>query len=193
VRPLTTAVVVAAAEEANQSATRTSSSSTSSSSSSSASSTPTKYLVTTKPGTSMLEFNAFILSLPDRGLGTQIAYSAVSFQAYVTKMNMSYATELMDHPLVFAVLVNEELNEEDARGLDRDWESTPFQRRAIPLNLNQMQNSLFHQKQVSRGKVADKADSPFQDYTYEPSLGQGVTIYVIDTGLNIYSHVSNIS
>jgi hypothetical protein len=174
-----------------------SSSSSSSTSSTLPSASASPYLITTKSGTSMSDFTNFIQTFPDNGQGQQIAYPHVSFQGYITSINSSYAAIVAQNPIVNSVVIDAPLSE-NANSFDAHTETsilaheTPVpgdlngrvRKRApsVPTNnLVRQPDSQIPLKIISQG-IANNQANVLEDYLFDPIAGEGITIYILDSG-----------
>ncbi|KAK0111809.1 hypothetical protein ONS96_001077 [Cadophora gregata f. sp. sojae] len=164
-------------------------SSSSSSSSSSAAETLKPYTISTKPGTSLATFDAFVRSLPDGGQGMRVERPSITFQAYGTDITDSLTASIRLNPIIRAVVYDPFIEDD----LD-DYSVLPkiIEKRVDPypmLNLAQQPISPAHLNLISQGprNVAARRNQPpplIPDYLMSPTGGQGVTIFVIDTGID---------
>ncbi|KAL8955509.1 MAG: hypothetical protein Q9193_006671, partial [Seirophora villosa] len=151
---------------------------------------PEEWLISTCPGTSLKEFQAFIKALPDQGSGRQILFPAIDDQGYVTKMTREEAEIVNNDPIVDFIMSNQ-----------------PF--KIIPNFLNSTATDSLHQRDdnglvivddrrdVKRyqqmlcfppGKPITELPAP-DDYFYahERSDGEGTFVYIFDEGFR-FSH-----
>ena len=167
----------------NSTATATATGS-SSSSSSSGTATPTPYMFTTNTGTDPSVFQSYIKTLPDGGAGGQIVFPNVPWQSYVTNLTSDQAKDVASQSFVrFVTLITE--NDVGTFGAIPPPEK--LQKRVAPnLNLQQRPNSEEHLKVVSTAnqQTLYPPGAALPDYLFDPLLGQGQTIYVLDSGFN---------
>lgn len=190
--------LVATKTATSTTATATSGTSTTSTGSPTASS----YFITTKRGTSLTKFKAFVHGL-DGGAGTQIAYSEVDHQGYVTDLTVAQLATVKALPFIrtvsYNIPVTELEDDEDFRAVPNRAFSPEFDElhdvtnhksskllspRAIAQSPRS--NSGSHLKMIS----SDKTGKPTEDYLFDDTLGKGTTIYVIDTGYDLSKPVS---
>ncbi|KAJ5901605.1 Subtilisin-like protease 6 [Penicillium taxi] len=143
------------------------------------------YVITTKDGTSLAEFNSKVKGF-DNGAGTESVNDAVNYQVYSTRLTAAQAAEMKKISCVRYVW--EELDpdydndddSEDERALPPFLEEPSFQRRGSG-------GSVSRKESASQLKLLswNKPGKPGGDYLADSSLGKGTTIYVIDTGFNL--------
>jgi hypothetical protein len=173
------------------------STSSTSSSSTSAIPTPTRfpYFITTNTGTDGKLFSDFVKTLPDNGTGEYV--DRFYYQNYSTDLNETEADAVAAQPFVYFVDKIEAPSVTD--GLE-EFEVPPKSPRSIPdlhrrldlshpssVNLNVRIPSADHLRLISQ---ADGAD-PRLPYAFDSTLGQGSTVYIIDTGINLDHAVSS--
>lgn len=174
--------------------TSLSSSSTGSSTSSSASPTETTKLwsIATKAGTSLAAFDAFVNTLPDAGTGMKIVYPYINYQVYGTYMTEADANLARTHPLVDTVMGSSFVDDPDDDGysvIPRTLEKRVDPERYPEVDLNFQPTSPSHLNLISQGPVNAQARlaqpaTPMPDYLLSPKAGEGITIFVIDTGIS---------
>lgn len=164
--------------------------------------TASSYFITTKRGTSLTKFKAFVHGL-DGGAGTQIAYSEVDHQGYVTDLTVAQLATVKALPFIRTVSYNIPVTElED----DEDFRAVP--NRAFSPEFDEIHDVTNHKssKLLSQRAIAqsprsnsgshlkmissDKTGKPTEDYLFDDTLGKGTTIYVIDTGYDLSKPVS---
>ncbi|KAK4694278.1 hypothetical protein P7C71_g3279, partial [Lecanoromycetidae sp. Uapishka_2] len=152
-------------------------------STSTSSATSNEFLILTNQGTSMSAFKLLTQSL-DGGQGTEIAYPHVSFQGYVTNLTEEDAARTQKNPIVNAVVVNEPLDDDTNMGVVRTHQNVPrAQISSLPNSADDLK--LISQSQADNIGVnghSPQYPPPMADYTFDTSLGQGSSIYVIDNG-----------
>ncbi|KAK4543623.1 hypothetical protein LTR36_005268 [Oleoguttula mirabilis] len=156
-------------------------SSTSSSSGSTA--TPTQYMFTTNTGTDLSTFRGYIKTLPDAGDGYQIVFSNVPWQSYVTNLTFDQANEVASQTFVnFVTLITE--SDESEYGAIPLPESIQ-KRVAADEDLQERPNSYQHLRMISvANQQATVAGAELPNYLFDPLLGRGQTIYILDAGFN---------
>ena len=160
----------------------------SSSSSSSTAATTKPYTISTKEGTSPEAFDAFVKSLPDAGQGIRIEYPHVNFQVYGTDITDSLAASIRLNPIIRSVVYDAFVDD------DEDYSVIPklIEKRVDPypqLNLALQPISPVHLNLISQGPRNAEArrvtPAPLiPDYLLSSKAGEGVTIFVIDTGID---------
>jgi hypothetical protein len=147
------------------------------------------YLISTVDGTSMDDFKTFAAQPPlgDKQ-GNIISFDDVPWiSAQYLNLTDADADEVRKNPIIaFA----EPILEDDgaARVIPaKDYYAPRLGKRALPQSLNQREESAYHLGLIAaRNQKNDPTKLP--NYVYEPSLGQGQTIYVLDGGYR-KSHV----
>jgi hypothetical protein len=146
----------------------------------------------------MSEYLSFIQNFPDEGQGVQIAYPHVNIQGYVTSMNSSYAAIVAQNPLVGSVVIDAPASMEEFGVLiDKNPSMLPADmyapenqdvslwKRAQPTvpteNLVRQPNSQVPLQIISQG-AASNVQGSLEDYMFDPTAGEGITIYVLDSG-----------
>ena len=139
------------------------------------------YLIGSVKGTSNETFQAFLLLPPlTNRKGDLISFSDVPWQSYqVLDLSDADAAIIRANPLISFV---EPITEDDgeARSIPRHVPST-LQKRSLPSALNVRENSPYHLGLLS-ARNQRRNPSVLPNYVFEPSLGKGQTIYVIDSG-----------
>lgn len=161
------------------SATKTSASSTSSTSA-----TPSPYIIGTKEGTPLSAFKSFIQTLPDGGQGKIIQYENVRWQTYFTNLTLAQAQEVASQGIVLDVV------DSTAAGFGAPAGALPHPskklRKRDAWDIESRPNSDSHLRIISTGnqlQINNKGDGgSLPNYMYDTSLGEGVTIYIIDSG-----------
>jgi hypothetical protein len=82
-----------------------------SSSGTSATATQYSYCISTRSGTDIRQFEAFIKSLPDAGNGEKIVYPSIDFQVYVTSLTATDLVVVKENLIVDFVVDNSPLEE----------------------------------------------------------------------------------
>ena len=166
----------------------------SSTSSSKPSETAVLYCIETVRGTTHGEYENFINSLPDAGKGIRIDYPNIDNQVYGTYLTAEQAKELEKNPIVGLITPNS-VGEDNSDFYNEENSVIPRSLNARagpdpPLNLAQQVASPQHLNLISQGPknaAARRSTTPppvIPDYVLSPKAGEGVTIFVIDTGLN---------
>ncbi|KAL2065238.1 hypothetical protein VTL71DRAFT_2907 [Oculimacula yallundae] len=173
--------------------TRPSTSSTATSTSSSASATETKiYSISTKQGTKVEDFYALINSLPDQGRGMKIVYPNLDWQVYGSYLTEAQAEEVRHNPIIRTVVEDgfvDDEGEEDYSVLPKKLQARVDVDPYPMLNLASQPISPVHLNLLSQGPInaaARRAQPalPISDYLMSSKGGEGITIFVIDTGIN---------
>jgi hypothetical protein len=159
----------------------TTASSTTSSSTSSGTPTPTAYMISTKRNTARDDFDDFIKTLPDQGQGIVIAYDNIPWQSYVTRnLTAEQADMIQMNPIVEMIgLVKEEDGEAGlaaTRGRPTALKSRLSKRETSPRAGSDNHLGMLSAPSALKGVL----DWP--DYEFDTRLGQGQTIYIIDSG-----------
>ncbi|KAH7317914.1 hypothetical protein BKA65DRAFT_483381 [Rhexocercosporidium sp. MPI-PUGE-AT-0058] len=157
--------------------------------------TPKLYCIETVMNTTPSEYEAFINSLPDAGKGFRIDYPTIKNLVYGTYLTEDQAKEVRKNAIVKRATLNSA--EEDRPGFYNEENSViprKLASRADPdpaLNLVQQAVSPPHLNLISQGpKNAAARRSNIQpipaipDYLLSPKAGEGITIFIVDTGLN---------
>lgn len=147
-----------------------------------------EWYLNTVRGLSVKEFQDWIKTLPDKGSGTQYVYEGAFCQAYVGRWTEEES-----------ILINEDphVDQQVPNGLARVsfnsnhtfevFENT-INRRAFDYQIIQRPGSLRHQKIISLNRnvyIHNLPDNlPVYDYALEDSKGEGIFVYVFDTGFD---------
>lgn len=145
--------------------------------------TPRPYLVTTVDGITQAQYEEFAKKPPlgDKQ-GDIIAFNEVEWVScqYLNLTDAEAAIVRQDPIIAWA----EPMSEEDGEALvipNHGGTNSLYTRATLPQSLNQRDDSAAHLRLLSaRNQKNDPAQLP--NYVFEPSLGQGQTIYVLDTG-----------
>ena len=145
--------------------------------------TPRPYLVTTVDGITQAQYEEFAKKPPlgDKQ-GDIIAFDEVEWVScqYLNLTDAEAAIVRQDPIIAWA----EPMSEEDGEALvipNHGGTNSLYTRATLPQSLSQRDDSAAHLRLLSaRNQKNDPAQLP--NYVFEPSLGQGQTIYVLDTG-----------
>jgi len=159
---------------------------------------PMWYTIMTKIGTSISDFDKFIKDL-DGGKGSKSVLPKATFQGYGTFLRPSEVAAVEQHPVVRLVMKDEwrdDHSEEvysalprvDTRGIKRKRADRSPQGEGS--NIDFQDKSPDHLSLISQGPGSIK--SALGPYMLSPKAGEGVTIYVIDSGLNPAHPVSTL-
>ena len=184
--------VTSSTSTASNSTSSTVSASRSSSSTSSSTATPTPYFFDTHNGTDLSTFQAFIKTLPDAGQGDQSIVTGVPWQGYSTNLTAEQAQAVANQSFVSYVIPNLE-GDDSEQGSVIPLEHFLSKRAPSDINLNERHLSDNHLRIISaQNQRNGQPASTLPNYLFDPSLGQGSTIYIIDTGANPY-HIELLS
>ncbi|KAL8858124.1 MAG: hypothetical protein Q9178_005301 [Gyalolechia marmorata] len=152
---------------------------------------PQEWYINTVPGTSVKDFQAWIKTLPDKGLGRQHIYGGANFQSYVGKWTEEESIIIHENPIVSHQIPNVRLQvswnflQEDIPAVLED----NLRRRAG--NAEILQNRGIHHLNIlslPKNKDISSLKIPNEDllyhYMYEASAGSGTFVYVFDGGVN---------
>jgi hypothetical protein len=141
------------------------------------------YLVSTVDGTTKEEYEAFALQPPlgDKQ-GDILADPDVDWvSCQYLNLTEAEAVVVRKNPMIAFVIP---ITEDDGEALvmPRHDHITPtLRKRALPQSLNRRDESAYHLGLIAaRNQKNDPTQLP--NYVFEPSLGKGQTIYVLDTG-----------
>lgn len=153
------------------------------SSSSSGTPTPTAWLISTKRNTARADLDAFIKTLPDQGEGNVIAYDNIPWQSYVTKNLTSDQADMVKMNAIVDIVG--QITEEDGEaGIAATRKPRILKRDNSP-----RVGSDYHLGILSAPRaLMDTTTWP--DYEFDTLLGQGQTIYIIDSGYRSTHEVS---
>lgn len=167
---------------------------TSSTSSSSASPAATQYSIVTRRGTTVTQFEAFIKSLPDAGQGDKCVFENLDSQEYGTFLNASDVAEIQENPIVQSIEENTSLADEFPDG-DDGYSIIPrhkekYSEDDMQINRVRQDGAPIHLNIISQGpnnaraRVGGGDNPPIPDYTLSDKAGEGITIYVLDSGID---------
>lgn len=149
----------------------------SSTTSSSASATPTLYLLTSKEGTDPGTFKNYVNGL-DGGSGYLISYPNVPWQRYQTNLTSDQAKDAAGQSFMYFASPVTEATDAEGGAIPLKF-GKPLQKRVADFRLG----SASHLKLISENKNNfGQPNSAMNNYFFDDSLGEGQTIYVIDTG-----------
>ena len=160
-----------------------------------------EWLLTTVPNTSVKEFQSFIRTLPDKGVGKQAHYeSPTRYQSYVGRMTQKQA-EAVNRVLLVDQMVSNEVTivfdevsdfkidngtKHDGLAGHKDLRRNPVDPNVI---VQQHDPSFLHLKMLSAPErvtfedlTTTRETDRTLDYAYSQTAGAGTIIYVIDTG-----------
>jgi hypothetical protein len=159
-----------------------SSTQTNSSSSSSGTPTPTAWLLSTKRNTARSDFDSLIKTFPDQGQGNVIAYDNIPWQSYVTKnLTSDQADMIRMSPIVdFIGQVTEEDGEAGVAAASTGQRRVT-KPRIIKRETSPRVGSDYHLGILSAPRALMDT-TMWPDYEFDTRLGQGQTIYIIDSG-----------
>jgi hypothetical protein len=183
----TTPETTAASTDATQASSTTQSTS---SSSSSGTPTPTAWLISTKRNTARADFDAFIKTLPDQGQGDVIAYPNIPWQSYVTKNLTSDQADMVKMNSIVDIIGL--ITEEDGEaGIAATRKPRVMKPRVMKREDSPRAGSDYHLGILSAPRALMDT-TMWPDYEFDPQLGKGQTIYIIDTGYRSTHEVSMI-
>ena len=181
-------------EQPSTTASTTTETTSSSSTSSELPTEPTPYMISTVEGTERADFDEFINSLPDQGSGEVIAYEHVPWQSYVTyNLSAEDLADLESNSMVEFVHLVTEASEpgfevetvepvrmvkraEDGSEDEESVEDIP-----VPLDLSRRSPAEYHLGMLS-APTELRGVEDWGDYIFDPVLGAGQSIYIIDSG-----------
>lgn len=138
---------------------------------------PVRYMIETESGTELETFESFIKTLPDGGKGYQMVGG--DSQTYITTLTYEEAKEIAkEHFVSYAILADAPLETFEMIG-GADTGQQDFDTR---LTTEQHLRILSSPRPPRPGEPA--RESP--NYNYDPALGRGQTVYILDKGFNIY-------
>lgn len=156
-------------------------------------SVPEEWLISTVPGTSVKDFQAFIKGLPDRGSGEQIIYPELDEQGYITKMTELEAAIANRDPIVDVIISNAPIDSQ-LFSLNHTGPGALHQRDEEPWTIVlQDEPERYHAMLCAQRteNVADLPDDKAQyNYVLENSAGDGIFVYVLDHGCLLSHEVS---
>ncbi|KAL8671929.1 MAG: hypothetical protein Q9168_003585 [Polycauliona sp. 1 TL-2023] len=147
---------------------------------------PEDWYLNTIPGTSVKAFQAWIKTLPDKGLGRQHIYASSKFQSYVGKWTEEESIIIHQDPMVSHQVRNRPcgIREDFIQSSMSQPYDKSLQKRVDNPIIAQKPNSYRYQKILSlqrRLNIHGVPDhDPLYDYTYEQSAGAGTFIYDFD-------------
>jgi subtilisin family serine protease len=135
-------------------------------------------LITSKHGTDLDTFKGLIRSL-DGGKGELMTYEHLQEQSYVTCITYEKAQEVAKKPFISYVVLAGAVDPED----------DPWFGDVGKNNGQNLQQRLTSDQHLRILSIANQNQNrgPMSNYTFDPPLGQGQTIYILDTGFN-YAH-----
>ena len=177
--------VASSTTTASNSTIATVSTSSSSTSTVSTTATPSPYFFATKNGTDLATFQAFIKTLPDGGQGDQAVMDGLPWQAYSTNLTAEQAQAVANQTFVSFVVENIEGDGSEQAGAipNAQWLS-----KRVPSNVNLNERPLSDAQLrllSTQNQRNEQPASQLPNYLFAPSLGQGSTIYIMDTGANL--------
>lgn len=163
---------------------------TSTSSTSSSTATPTPYVFQTKPGTDPNTFQSYIKSLDD-AKGMVISFPSNPWQSYATDLTADQADAVAKQSFIDFIFQDTEDDNAEMRAVFPRRRA--LEKRLVPgLNLKEREpDSDVHLRLISAQNQKANPNGPLANYLFDPTLGQGQTIYIIDTGCLLTHSVGN--
>lgn len=164
-----------------------------------------EFVLLTVPGTTVEAFHKFIPNLPDKGIGEKVYYDWPSrYQTYLGHMTLEQAKTVNQDPIVNMIAPNKitgmTRNLRPVAGKNHEVQDSSSERnnrtKLVARNLGTRRQSDLHLRMISAdpskylGSLHEYQNYPLFDYTFDESLGHGVTIYVIDSGFDFRHKVS---
>ncbi|KAL8716705.1 MAG: hypothetical protein Q9225_005989 [Loekoesia sp. 1 TL-2023] len=159
-----------------------------------------EWFFNTVPGTTKEEFQKFITSLPDKGIGPKTYIDwPVRYQTYVAKLTLEQAKAVNRELIVDQLVANKRvpvIDQLDSRGkgqllyADEGSNQTKLHSRQNGWGIQSRLESGLHLRMISArpeqnlGDLENSLEDPQHDYTYVNTLGDGATVYVIDSGFD---------
>jgi subtilisin family serine protease len=143
-----------------------------------------RYLFTTKYGTELSKFKEYIKTLPDKGEGEQDVFPRVPFQSYVTTLTYAQAKDVQNQSFIAYVVLAGESKDREFVGDSNTSRSSSEQSSNGVQNLQARLTSDQHLRLIST-KEQDMKDGRLPNYLFDPQLGNGQTIYILDSGFNV--------
>ncbi|KAL8880406.1 MAG: hypothetical protein Q9198_002180, partial [Flavoplaca austrocitrina] len=155
---------------------------------------PSEWYINTVPGTSVKAFQEWIKGLPDRGLGRQYVYDGANFQSYVGKWTREQAIIIHENAIVSHQVPNifQEVHLNAVQS-NASWARKDFVQRRDEDESPEIvadQDNVLHLSMLSMPKGEDWGDlladaaADGKPYIYEKSAGSGITVYILDSGIN---------
>ncbi|KAI4269556.1 MAG: hypothetical protein L6R38_007426 [Xanthoria sp. 2 TBL-2021] len=153
---------------------------------------PQEWYINTVPGTSVKDFQAWIKTLPDKGLGRQYIYEAADFQSYVGKWTDEESIVIHENPIVSHQIPNKVedskwfLFQNNVTTVLEDY----LQRRVDSTEIRNNGFSVRYLDILSLPKDKDISSLPDPNmdsnfwYLWEGSGGSGSTVYMFECGVN---------
>lgn len=142
------------------------------------------HLISTVDGATDEEFQQLIQITPLKDKkGSRVSDPDVPWVSYqYADITDEEAEEIRGNSLIVFV---EPISEDDGQALAiPNHEIRSLSKRELPQSVNQRDNSQYHLGLLTaRNQKNDPTKLP--NYVFEPSLGKGQTIYVLDTGINL--------
>jgi hypothetical protein len=141
------------------------------------------YLVNTVDGATQEAYDEFAAQPPLAGKkGDMVSFPSSPWISYqYLNLTDAEAAEVRKNPIIFSA---DPITEDDGAALvipQHDYTTTMLGKRALPQSLNQRDESAYHLGLISaRNQKNDPTKLP--NYVFQPSLGKGQTIYVLDSG-----------
>lgn len=134
-------------------------------------------MFTTKEGTALSTFEQYIRTLPDKGEGTKIVFPYITWQTYATNLTAAQAEDVVKQTFVNYV--------GPVQGYDiGSYGAIPGvfrnEKRSNRDNLQERANSAPQLRPISQ-----RRNATLDNYLFDPLLGLGQTIYILDQGFNL--------
>lgn len=150
---------------------------------------PVRYMISTKSKTSFDTFNSFIQTLPDRGNGLPMVYELLEEQSYVTYLTYEQAKVVAKRPFVDRIILVDR-KERMVLNMFPGTNTSQQSNHDVPVGNGQFWKRLTSDQHLRilsnpRAPVQSRTDGPWADYTFDPVLGKGQTVYIVDNGFNM--------
>lgn len=150
------------------------------------------YMFATKHHTSKETYYTLIKNLPDQGQGIVSQYDNLDFQSYGTNLTKLEAEQLKTNPIVAFLHrvpdpgVDDDTDFAAMSGLTSPNARENAKRAEIPINMDFSIRtpSDMHLKLISQARGGNPGVAPNAEYFFNPPLGEGATVYIIDSGIN---------
>lgn len=127
-------------------------------------------------------FEAYVKTLPDKGTGHYLSYPSTPWQSYITDLTAEQAKDAGKQSFMYFVKPVTTPPEDIDPNLEPPPSSGSLERR-LSKNLESREDSDQHLRMISaKRRILHRGQ--LENYLYDPILGKGQTIYIIDDGFN---------
>lgn len=154
--------------------------------------TPSQWILNTVPGTTQSEFETFIQTLPDKGIGRRIVYDTADHQWYAGSMTLDEAKIVSRVPIVDQIVSNEVRRDTWEASSGSSLRTEALRKRDPEFDIYERPGAEKHLRAISMAKsITWNIDNVMsEEFTFESEPGHDTFIYLIDKGVDTTHYVS---